>query len=70
MDSETTDTLVWGLVGGLSFLVLLQGYELLTPATVDLSVKAGMTVVVTVTSTATIYIMRRRMAARADDGGA
>jgi len=41
------EALVWGLVGGLSFLVLLQGYELLTPAGVDPLVKGGVALAVT-----------------------
>ncbi|WEL18921.1 MULTISPECIES: hypothetical protein [unclassified Halorhabdus] len=46
-DMGWRQALVWGLVGGLSFLVLLQGYELLTPERVDPLVKAGVALVVT-----------------------
>lgn len=43
--------LVWGLVGGLSFLVLLQGYELVTGQRVDLVVKVGVALAVTAGAT-------------------
>lgn len=45
------EALVWGLVGGLSFLVLLQGYELLTPERVDPLVKGGVALAVTAIGT-------------------
>ncbi|WP_136688877.1 hypothetical protein [Halorhabdus amylolytica] len=46
-ETDWRAALLWGLVGGLSFLVLLQGYELLTPARVDPPVKAGIAILVT-----------------------
>ena len=41
------DDAVWGLVGGLAFLVLLSGYELATGYRAPLPVKGGVAVVVT-----------------------
>jgi hypothetical protein len=38
------DSAVWGLVGGLAFLVLVQGYELATGRGVAALVKVGVAV--------------------------
>jgi len=46
MDRRRKASLLWGLVGALSYLVLLQGYELVTVERVDLGVKFGVAVVV------------------------
>ena len=48
--------LVWGLVGGLSFLVFLQGYELLTPERVSPLVKGAVAVFVTVGATVLVRV--------------
>jgi hypothetical protein len=42
---------VWGVVGGLSYLVLLQGYELASAMAVDPLVKFGTALMVTVGAT-------------------
>jgi len=42
------DAVVWGLVGGLSFLVILTGYELATGFRASLVTKFGVAVLVTV----------------------
>jgi hypothetical protein len=46
MDRRTRGSLLWGVVGALSFLVLVQGYELLTEAAVTVGVKAGVALLV------------------------
>jgi len=46
MDPRIKETLLWGVVGALSFLVLVQGYELLTDASVTVGVKAGVALLV------------------------
>jgi len=46
MDPHTRESLLWGVVGALSFLVLVQGYELLTDASVTVGVKAGVALLV------------------------
>lgn len=51
---------VWGAIGGLSFLVLLQAYELLTGMRVALTVKFGMAILVTLIAT----VLIRRLASR------
>ncbi|MEF8777147.1 MAG: hypothetical protein V5A43_11695 [Haloarculaceae archaeon] len=61
MDQLLRDAILWGLVGGLSFLVLAQGFELATARGIDALVKVGGTVVVTVVATAVVYLTRRRL---------
>mgnify|MGYP006293181329 CR=1 FL=1 len=39
MDPRIKSSLLWGLIGGLSFLVLLQGYELVSTERVAWLVK-------------------------------
>ena len=46
MNTRTKESLLWGVVGTLSFLVLIQGYELFTDATITLGVKAGVALLV------------------------
>lgn len=53
-------SLLWGLVGGLSFLVLLQGYELVSMDRVDWLVKFGVALVVVAGATALSYGYQRR----------
>jgi uncharacterized membrane protein YeiB len=55
-------SLLWGVIGGLSFLVLLQGYELVAGPRVDLGVKFGVAVLVFVGATALSYWWGRRLA--------
>jgi len=53
--------LVWGVVGGLAFLVLLQGYELLAGVRVSPTVKVGVALAVGAAATATTYAVRGRL---------
>ncbi len=46
MDRATKAALLWGAVGGFAFLVLVQGYELLTDEAVDALVKLVVAVAV------------------------
>jgi hypothetical protein len=64
MDPRTKETLLWGVVGALSFLVLVQGYELLTEATVTVGVKAGVALLVGVVAAATTHAARGRLPGR------
>ncbi|WP_018256919.1 hypothetical protein [Halomicrobium katesii] len=61
MDDRTRESLLWGVVGTLSFLVLVQGYELLAAATVTVGVKAGVALVVGVTTTTVTTVARDRL---------
>ncbi|MDY6817535.1 MAG: hypothetical protein SVG88_02650 [Halobacteriales archaeon] len=45
MDRRTS--LLWGLIGGLSFLVLIQAYELLVDVRIGFSIKFGVAALVT-----------------------
>jgi len=56
--------LLWGLIGGLTFLVLLQGYELLFDERVKVSVKVGVALVVAVASAVLTRWMAGRLVAR------
>ena len=58
------ESVVWGLVGGLSFLVLVQGYELLTPEQVEPVVKGGVALVVTAAGTVLARFVEPRLRAR------
>ncbi|PSP86029.1 hypothetical protein BRC96_00370 [Halobacteriales archaeon QS_6_64_34] len=58
MDPRTKSSLLWGVVGALAFLVLLQGYELLAGQRVTLGAKAGVAVVVAVAGTLLTYVAR------------
>jgi len=54
-------SLLWGVVGGLAFLVLLQGYELVADVRVALLVKFGVAMAVTAGATALTYAARDRL---------
>lgn len=56
MNPRTKASVLWGAIGVLSFLVLLQAYELLVGYRYALAVKAGATVVVGVGATALSYV--------------
>ena len=58
------DVVVWGLVGGLSFLVLLTGYELATGWRASWLVKFGVAALVTVAATAASALVERRLRGR------
>ncbi|MFD1586094.1 hypothetical protein ACFR9U_03805 [Halorientalis brevis] len=53
-------SLLWGLIGGLSFLVLLQGYELLSMERVDWLVKFGVALAVVVGAAVLSYAYQKR----------
>ncbi len=48
MNPRVKASLLWGVVGALVFLVLLQGYELVTDYRYSIAVVAGATLVVAV----------------------
>ncbi|MBX0286565.1 hypothetical protein [Haloarcula salinisoli] len=61
MEPRTKSSLLWGVVGGLAFLVLLQGFELVTGQRVTVAAKAGVAVAVLVGATALTYAARNRL---------
>ena len=54
-------SLLWGLVGLLGFLVLLQGYELLTGYRYALTVKAATALAVGIGATGMSYLAEGRL---------
>jgi hypothetical protein len=62
MDRRHRDSLLWGVVGAMAFLVLVQGYELLTDAGVAALVKLGVAVVVLVVTAVSAHVVRPRLA--------
>lgn len=63
VSNAATSSLLWGLVGGMCFLVLVQGYELLAEPLVGISIKAGVTILVAGTTAATAHVARPRLPA-------
>lgn len=61
MDPRVKASVLWGLVGGLAFLVLVQGYELVAGEGVSVLVKAGVAVVVAVVATVVTRLTRPRL---------
>jgi len=61
MHPHTKESLLWGVIGALSFLVCLQGYELLADATVTVGVKTAVTPLVGVAAGAAAYFLRARL---------
>ena len=64
MDPEVKSSLLWGMVGGLAFLVLLQGYQLFTDQFVSVELVAGVAVVVGTVTAAVAQLLRPRLRAR------
>ncbi|WP_424001970.1 hypothetical protein ACOZ4I_00560 [Haloarcula salina] len=61
MKPRTKSSLLWGVVGGLAFLVLVQGYELLAGVPVTVAVKAGVTLAVAVGAALATYATQPRL---------
>ncbi|WP_049969098.1 hypothetical protein [Haladaptatus cibarius] len=56
MHPRVKASLLWGVVGLLSFLVLLQGYELFTDYRYSIGLKVGMALLVAVGASASTYV--------------
>ena len=54
-------SLLWGVVGGLSFLVLAQGYELLAGLGVGFTVKLAVALVVAAVAAVSTHVTRGRL---------
>lgn len=61
MNPRVKGSALWGLVGGLTFLVLVQGYELLAGSAVGLVLKAGVAVAVAVVAAVATHLARPRV---------
>jgi len=66
VNARTRASLLWGAVGGLSFLVLLQGYHLLGGESVSVPVAVGATVVAAVGSVLLTRVAEEWLARRND----
>ena len=56
----TRESLLWGAIGGLGFLVLIQGYDLLAAESVATTVKAAVALLVFFVTGVSTYVTRRR----------
>lgn len=61
MDARTKSSLLWGGVGALAFLALVQGYQLATDATVTVRAMALVAAVVAVAATGAAYWAEGRL---------
>ena len=58
MRRTVKSSLLWGLVGALSFLVLVQGYHLVASSFVDIGVMAGGAAIVGLFSAVATHLLR------------
>lgn len=63
MDPERKASALWGVIGGLSFLVLVQGYELAAGTRVGVALKAGVALVVAAAAALLTHFVRPRLRA-------
>lgn len=63
MDRTHKSSILWGLVGAFSFLVLLQGYHLVAGEFVGVSVMVAIAVAVFGTTAVSAHVLRPRIAA-------
>jgi len=61
MTPERRAVVLWGVIGALAFLVLLQGYELLADRRVDWLVKAVVTLGVGLVAAGTTRLLQGRV---------
>lgn len=61
MEPRTKSSLLWGAVGALAFLALVQGYQLVTEATVTADAMALVAVVVGLGATVAAYWLEGRL---------
>ena len=61
MDTGRKSSLLWGLVGGLTFLVLVQTYHLVTDGFLPVPTVAVVAVAVTLASAAFAHLLRPRL---------
>ena len=55
MDPKLKSSLLWGVVGGLAYLVLVQGYQLFASVPISTPVKFGVALVVAAGAAALTY---------------
>ncbi|WP_226003937.1 hypothetical protein [Natrinema salinisoli] len=69
IDPRAKSAFLWGLVGLLSFLVLVQGYALLAEPLVTITQALALALLVGMSAGAGAYLLEPRLAARAADRG-
>ncbi len=62
MRPRAKSSALWGLVGALAFLVLAQGYRLVTDRGVAFAALVGVALAVAVAATAVAYVAEGRLA--------
>jgi uncharacterized protein YebE (UPF0316 family) len=67
IDPRAKSAVLWGLVGFLSFLVLVQGYALLAESLVTITQALALALAVGIGAGAGAYLLEPRLAARAAD---
>ncbi|AEH36605.1 hypothetical protein [Halopiger xanaduensis] len=67
---RTTSALLWGAVGALAFLVLVQGYALVAAPLVTIVQAFAIAAVVGIVATVGTYVLEPRIATRAANGSA
>jgi hypothetical protein len=61
VEPRTKASLLWGVVGALTFLVGIQGFRLVTGEGATLPVAVGVALLVGVTAAATTYVLDGRL---------
>lgn len=61
MDPRRKASLLWGIVGGLAFLALVQGYELVGDPSLSPTIKVGVAAAVTAVTALVVHRTRRRL---------
>jgi len=64
VDPHVRASLLWGVVGGLAFLVLVQAYHLLGGEFVGIATMGGVAVAVAGVTAVAAHLVRRRLASR------
>ncbi|RKD88042.1 hypothetical protein [Halopiger aswanensis] len=68
LDPRTTSALLWGAVGALAFLVLVQGYALVASPLVTIVQGVAVAAVVGIGTTVGTYVLEPRVARRTANG--
>lgn len=63
MTPQRRAALLWGVIGALTFLVLIQGYELLSDQRIDYLLKVGVALVVGIVSAVATGVLQGRLPA-------
>ncbi len=67
MNREYKSSLLWGLIGGLSFLVLIQAYHIVTGEFIGIPLMAGVALLVFGLSAVSAQLLRPTIRRRANE---